>query len=317
MKRSTKRDIAISCFVFALGCFLMAAGWGMGGSFTGGRNISIGGSNGVQIGGSGIFIGGSNGIYVGPYGISIGGRNGIYVGPGGIRIGASGAYNETVVDQVWIQSGTEGEWGSTVYEDRNMVVQNIEVEAFDRIEADINLGDISVIYDGNGYFVEFQDNIEGYELHYKFNGSTLVIWSEEQNKHWGNTINAKAQVTILVPVGTSLQKIDLATDLGDISVVGQDQTVSSATLVTDLGDINWYHAAAKELKAESSLGNVSVILPTGQGLSYDLSTNLGEVWLNGNDVGEKESHTARNEQYYVKAHSSLGDVELSFTESEE
>lgn len=311
MKRSTKRDIAISCFVFALGCFLMAAGWSMGGSFTGGRSISIGGSNGLQIGGSGIFIGGSNGIYVGPYGISIGGRNGVYVGPGGIRIGASGAYNETVVDQVYLQPGGEYEWGTTVYEDRDMVIRNIEVEAFDRIEANIGLGDISVIQDGPGYFVEFQDNIEGYELNYKFNGSTLVIWSEQPSKHlWGGTPNVKAAVTILIPNGVALEGLELYSDLGDIYVGELDHTVSRATLHTDLGDVTWYCSRVKELFADSSLGDVTVLLPDLERVGYELSTSLGEVMVNDLVMQNKASYAPRDKESYVQASSDLGNVYL-------
>lgn len=312
MKKSFKRRIAISCFTLALGCFLMAAGWGMGGSFSGGRTISIGGSNGVQIGGSGIFIGGSNGVYVGPYGISVGGRNGIYVGPAGIRIGASGAYNETVIDQVFIQSGTGNEWGTTVYEEADMSVQNIEVEAFDRIEANIDLGDITVIQDGTGYFVEFQDNIEDYELNYKFDGSTLVIWSDgEKRTHWGGTTNAQATVTILIPSGVALEGLELYSDLGDIFVGELDHTVSRATLHTDLGDVTWYCGRVKELFADSSLGDVTVFLPDMERVGYDLSTSLGEVMVNDLVMQkDKASYAPRDMESYVQASSDLGDVYL-------
>lgn len=312
MKRSTKRNIAISCFVFALGCFLMAAGWGMGGSWTTGRTISVGGSNGVQVGGSGIFIGGSNGVYVGPYGISIGGRNGIYVGPGGIRIGASGTYEETVIDQIYIQSGMGGEWGTTVYEEADMIVKNIEVEAFDRIEANVDLGDIEVIQDGPGYFVDFQHNIEGYELTYKFNGSTLVIESNGSNKpHWGGAVSTRAMVTVIIPSGAALKELTLYSHLGDVSVGVLDHGVTKATLGTDLGDVTWYGGQVKELYANSALGDVSVFLPDVERVGYELSTGLGEVMVNDQVMQrDKASYAPRDMECYVQANSDLGNVYL-------
>lgn len=311
MKKSFKKRLAVSCFTLALGCFLMAAGWGMGGRFSSGRSISIGGSNGVQVGGDGIFIGGSNGVYVGPYGISIGGRNGIYVGPAGIRIGASGSYNEAVIDQVFIQSGTGNEGGTTVYEEADMIIQNMEVEAFDRIEANIGLGDIMVYQDGNEYFVELRDNIAGYELNYEFRGSTLVIGSEGGNKpHWGGTTNALAEVTIIIPDGATLAGLDLYSALGNISVGELDHKVSQAALKTDLGDVNWYGGEVKELSAHSSLGNVVVILPTMERVGYELSTSLGEVVAGDHVMEKKASYSPRNEESHVKATSDLGDVYL-------
>lgn len=320
MKKSTKRDIAITCLVLALGCFLMAAGWGMGGSLTTGRNISIGGSNGIRVGSDGLFVGGRNGIYVGPYGISVGGRNGIYVGPEGIRIGASeGAYTENVetteglIDRVWSFPGTAGEWSTVVQEDGDTAVQSIEVEAFDRIRADIDLGDISVIQDGPGYFITFQNNVDGYEMNYSFDGSTLVIQSTgEKRGHWGTT-NARASVTIIVPASAGLKDVDLHSDLGDVSVGTFDREIPTATVETNLGDVTWYGSAVKELNAHSSLGNVTVMLPDPdlEKVCYELSTSLGEIIVDSEVMQNgKVSHSPQDKESYVWADSDLGDVYL-------
>ncbi len=318
MKPSTKRSIAISCLTLALGCALMAAGWGMGGSLSNGRNISIGGTNGVRLNSEGLFIGGSNGVYVGPYGISVGGRNGIYVGPAGIRIGPSGgAYAEVeqttdLIDQAWIFSGTGYEVGTAIQEDDGAVIQNIEVEPFDRIQANIDLGDITVLQHGDSYFVEFQSNIEDYyKLSYSFDGSTLVIGSEgEQKAHWG-TVNANATVTIIVPVGKGLKDIDLHSDLGDIYVGKFEQTLPKATLKTNLGNVTWENSRIKELSANSDLGDVTVILPDLENVGYELSTSLGEVMVDNDFVNkEKASRHPKDMESYVQANSDLGNVYL-------
>lgn len=311
MKKSTKRDIAITCSVLALGCFLMAAGWGMGGSLTPGQNISIGGSNGIHMGSDGLFVGGRNGIYVGPNGISVGGRNGIYVGPEGIRIGASYTSDPESTEQAWIFPGSENDWGTIVQETGDASVQSIEMEAFDCVEVNIDLGDITVVQDGPGYFVTFQNNVEEYELSYKLDGSTLSIESKgERAVHW-STVNAKASVVIIIPYGSGLKDIDLHTDLGDI-IVGQiERPVPTATLNTNLGDVTWDGSTVKELNAHSSLGNVTMMLPNLEKVGYEISTSLGEIIVD-NEVMTKENvnYKPKNAESYVRANSDLGDIYL-------
>ena len=311
MKKSTKRDIAITCSVLVLGCFLMAAGWGMGGSLTTGRNISIGGSNGIHMGSDGLFVGGRNGIYVGPNGISVGGRNGIYVGPEGIRIGASYTSDPESTEQAWIFPGSENDWGTIVQETGDASVQSIEMEAFDCVEVNIDMGDITVVQDGPGYFVTFQNNVEEYELSYKLDGSTLSIESKgERAVHWG-TVNAKASVVIIIPYGSGLKDIDLHTDLGDIMVGQIERPVPTATLNTNLGDVTWDGSTVKELNAHSSLGNVTVMLPDLEKVGYEISTSLGEIIVD-NEVMTKENvnYKPQNAESYVRANSDLGDIYL-------
>lgn len=318
MKKSIKRDIVISCSVLIFGCFLMVAGWGMGGSLSTGRNISIGGANGVHIGSDGLRVGGANGVYVGPCGISIGGPSGIYVGPEGIRIGAYGwgalvdpvSTEDVAYQEAWISSGTENEreitWGHG-----DAIGRNIEVDAFDRLEVNIDLGDISVIQDGSGYFVYLLNNMEEYALHYKFNGSTLVIDSTGENKmHWGMT-DTQASVTVVIPLGVELKSIDLHSSLGDIFVGELEQTVTSATLKADLGDVTWENSRVEEMTAHSSLGNVTVMLPDMRKVAYELSTSLGEVIVD-NEVmpKDKASYQPQDRESYVYADSDLGDVYL-------
>lgn len=312
MKKSTKRDIAITCSVLALGCFLMAAGWGMGGSLTPAQNISIGGSNGIHMGSDGLFVGGRNGIYVGPNGISVGGRNGIYVGPEGIRIGASGtAYTEAEESRIDQVGGFSENQGETAWTDGDTNIQSIEMEPFDRVEVNIDLGDISIIQDGPGYFVTFQNNVEEYELSYKLDGSTLSIESKgERAVHWG-TVNAKASVVVIIPYGSGLKDIDLHTDLGDIMVGQIERPVPTATLNTNLGDVTWDGSTVKELNVHSSLGNVTVMLPDLEKVGYEISTSLGEIIVD-NEVMTKENvnYKPQNAESYVRANSDLGDIYL-------
>ena len=316
MKRSNKRDIAISCSVLALGCFLMAAGWGMGGGLNVGRDINVGGVNGIHVGSRGLFVGGINGLYLGPLGISVGGPNGLYIGPAGIRVGSlGGAYVETGMEDVlmqeaWSVSGTEG-WNTIVSEGVGESFQNIEVEAFDRIYANVDLGDITVVQEGSGYFVAFKNNVESYGLNYSFDGSTLVIGSEGGSwKAWGGN-NAGVQVTIVIPEGAELKGVELFSNLGDLVVGELEHTLPRADLKTSLGDVTWENSTVKELNAISSLGNVTVILPDLKKVGYEVSTNLGEVIVE-NQVIEREqaSRQPRDKESFIWAHSDLGDIYL-------
>ena len=337
MKRSTKRSIAVSCALLATGCFLIAAGHGMGGRLGGGRSISIGGSNGIHISGSGIYIGGSNGIYVGPDGISIGGRNGIYVGPAGIRIGGLRGIESAEIDQVTFEMSpvTQLIQTNTIPNDPAMSEISEQFQGgFTQLMVDVDLADIKVEH-GSGYGVTLTWNVDGYELRYDYDGDQLTVWSESRG-HQAGQINQSARVVITLPVSCKLEYVSLETALGDIYWAaksnmynvqlstncgdvywGGKNQADSVTLETDLGDIWVYGLTAKNLWAVSDLGDIRLEVPrSGDDISYDLATALGSVSAYGKKYGEDYSYTAPGESCYVYARTSLGDVNLDYMDTE-
>ena len=318
MKPSTKRSIAVSCFLLALGCFLMAAGWGMGGRPTSGRGISIGGSNG---------------IYVGPAGIQIGGANGIYVGPEGIRIGGSHGIESTEMGQIFETSPvTQLIQVDSIPSDPSMSeISERFQNGFTQLTVDVDLADIRVEH-GSGYGVTLSWNIKDYELRYDYDGDQLQVWSESGSRGHMGQVNLSATVVITVPVSAKLEYVSLQTALGDIywsakSTLYDAQLstnlgnvywagksrAESATLETDLGDI-WVHGlTANNLWTVSDLGDITLEIPrSGDEISYDFSTALGSVSVYGKDHGEDYTYTARGEDVrYIEARCSLGDITLT------
>lgn len=315
MKPSTKRSIAVSCFTLALGCFLMAAGWGMGGR-PNGRSLTIGGSNG---------------IYVGPAGIQIGGANGIYVGPEGIRIGGSHGIDSVGIPQMLETSPvTQLIQEDTIPNDPGMSETSKQFQSgFTQLMVDVDLGDIKVEH-GAGYGVALSWNVKNYELRYDYDGDQLQIWSESRG-HQAGQINQSATVVITVPVSAKLEyvsldtalgdiywsakstiyDVQLSTNLGDVYWSGKSQA-DSATLETALGDI-WVHGlTARNLWATSDLGDITLEIPrSSDAISYDFSTALGSVSVYGKNHGDEYSYTARNESCYIDAKCSMGDITLT------
>lgn len=307
MKRSTKRDIAISCFVLALGCFLMAAGWGMGGSLATGRNLSIGGANG---------------IYLGPDGIRIGGSHGIVLGPGGISIGGG------ALETSYIQAIAEPE--------PTAKIEAQLTNGVTRLEVDIDLGDIKVMH-GTGYEVSLSWNVKDYELRYTNEDGCLRIWSEGQNSNHIGFTGLSASAVITLPVSCKLESAMLTTNLGNVFWTAK-AAVNDVEVKTNLGNVYWggkcqakfvvlesdlgnvevHGLTAKELRAVSDLGDIRIGIPTSlYGVSYDLSTAMGTVSAYGSKRGEDASYTAVDEKCYIVAKCSMGDIILERERSEE
>ena len=322
MKPSTKRSIAVSCFLLAVGCFLMAAGWGMGGRPASGRGISIGGSNGIYVGPAGIQIGGANGIYVGPEGIRIGGAHGI--GSAGIdRVPES----SPVTQLIQVDKGIPNDPSMSLVSEISEQFQN----GFAQLTVDVDLADIKVEH-GSGYGVTLSWNVRDYELRYDYDGEQLRVWSESGSRGHAGQVDLSATVVITLPVSAKLEyvaletslgdiywsakstiyDVQLSTHLGDVYWAGKSQA-ESATLETDLGDI-WVHGlTAKNLWTLSNLGDITLLMPRSDGgISYDFSTALGSVSVYGKDHGEDYTYTARGEDVrYIEARCSMGDITLT------
>lgn len=254
-------------------------------------------------------------VHVGTDGIRVGGENGVYVGPGGISVG-----------------GNDVDWVETVDGVSRPAANGLEespLAAFTRLEVDVDLADVTV-ETGTDYGVALSWNVERYELRYENKDGRLRIWSESKGNHTGIN-NLTAQVTVTLPEGCSLKKADLHTALGDI-LWNADADVDSVEVDTDLGDVVWNgvcqskdasletnlgnvevsNLTARELTADSDLGNVQIDFPVSEGVSYDLSTDMGTVSVNGETYKEETAYTARNEEYSIQAESSMGDVDLDY-----
>ena len=267
MKRAVKISLITAGAAFALGLILFLTGLVMGGGYEARSRMENTAWSWIDRW-DGVDYGG---VHVGGGRIDIGGHNGIHIG-GGV--------------------GKTDEGGET--------------EAFQRVNVDLDLGDVKLV-EGGGYRVDLAYDGTG-PIYYSVQDGQLSVWSEDSSRYHYGVHSSSALVTVTVPAGTVLTDMTVDTDLGDVTVDAA-VTANSLDLASDLGNVTCRRATAKYLTADTDMGDVKIEFPVGDGVDYDLSCDMGEVRLNGVKQG---NHVASilSQKYQIEAESSMGDVTL-------
>lgn len=230
-----------------------------------------------------IHIGGENGIHVDGESVDIGGDRGIHVGH---RSGNGHSGQELLVESGVLTGVTS-------------------------IEADLDCGDIRV-REGESLTLSLSWNLNNYTMRYQVENGVLKVEDESWGNAKNNQMNIKCEALLTIPAGTALDVLELSTGWGDIEVDAA-VTTREADLSTELGDVVCRKLQAIELGVESELGDVTVAVPAEcKGLSYSLSTDLGEVRLNGKTQKNPTVVVLSDNGYYVEAETDLGDVDLEY-----
>lgn len=283
MKRTDKLICGVATGILALGLVFR-----MTGAFGGGRAESRQYEREVL----------DNG-YWGPIhaeddGFWIGGRQGLWIGSEGIRFGErlEGLADIGVKEQIR-ESG--------------------ELAGITGVDVDIDFGDIQVLT-GESCNAVLSWNFSGYALDYRVENGVLKVESESQREGVSGNLEMTSLVVITLPAETELHEMDLSTDFGNISVEAEGVTGWEVEMTTNLGDVNCFGLTARELKAESDLGDVTVHFPQRENVGYHLSAQLGTVKVNDTTFqGEGEMKLEAQEQmYFVEASTDLGDVTLLY-----
>lgn len=291
MKRAVKISLSLAGGLCVVGIALWLAGFFMGGRAEVNRYYadrwntfpwqSLFGP--IRVNTEGVHIGGENGIHVDSDGVSIGGEHGIQVGHHS-------------------ESGHSG---------RKQQLETGALTGVTSVEVDVDCGDVWV-QEGDEVSASLSWNLNNYDLSYHVENGVLKVESES----WGighiGTLNINCKVIVTVPAGTALDELEISTDLGDVEV-DADVTVRKAELSTNLGDVVCRNLQARELDAESDLGDITVAVPAEcKDLSYDLSTDLGTVYFNGQSQKNPTVKVSSDQKYYVEAKTSLGNVKLEY-----
>ena len=290
MKKTIKIWLALTGTLFALGLALNLVGTAMGGRRESRQyyeerwedfswNNALGP---IQVNSNGVHIGGKNGIHVDSDGVDIGGEHGIHVGH----------HNE---------NGYSGE---------KQLVESGALSGITAIEVDVDCGDIR-LQEGEAFSVSLDWNLSNYVMSYQVEDGVLKV----EDESWGNTktpFNVTCAVLVTIPSGANLDEVDLSTNMGNIEV-DTAISVKEASFSTELGDVTAKALQATSLEAESDLGDVTVAVPAEcKSLSYTLSTDLGEVYFNG-EIQKNPTIVVKSDQkYYVEATTSLGNVNLEY-----
>lgn len=219
-----------------------------------------------------------------------------------------------------------GLYGYSAGESKNVhSMSDLELDAFQVLEIDVDLGDISILT--GDYGVELEWWGENYQLSFTNEGGTLKVRSSSSQPNFGF---CGGKVTVYVPEGTVLDQLDVNADLGGVdldgirvrqadltlslgSLTGYDLTVTDKlTVEADLGDVDLSGDLRGLVDVQASLGSVELDLsgPASE-YSYDVKVSLGEIWVDGNEhVGEHISGGRGSTVIQINA--DLGDVELYF-----
>lgn len=185
------------------------------------------------------------------------------------------------------------------------------------IDVDVDCGDI-ILRQGECFSVSMEWNLRGFTVDYEVKDGVLKVESDSRSHFLNGLSGMKNEVTITVPAGSTLNSLELSTNLGDIKVDAAF-TVDKADLSTDLGDIECENIWAAVLTVETDLGDIDIRLPGSKDdYLWKLETSLGELRvdkerMNG-DTAVNTSIRGGKGSNRVNASSSLGDVSLSFAD---
>lgn len=170
------------------------------------------------------------------------------------------------------------------------------VDAFATVEVGIALGDVVLRAEGDAFRVEAEysgeTNGEPYRIEYEVAGGKLNVVSHPRsvNQKDGDD-RCQARVTVTVPAGRALDRVDIKTGLGDIDL-GAVET-DRVDLNTGLGDVKVHGAAADSITLHTGLGDLAVEDVSAD--SLDLKNGLGDIDLRGAPAGEMELQTGMGE----------------------
>lgn len=239
-------------------------------------------------------------IDISPEGVSVGGENGIRVDSGGVSIGG--------------EHGIHVDHHGSEHGESKQVVESGALTGIREIDVEVDCGDIW-LEAGEECSVSLDWNLSDYTMSYRVEDGVLKV----EDESWGsgklaNGFSIACRVILTVPDDMSLDRLHLSTDMGDISADAAI-SVNKAELSTDLGDVTCRGLRALELEAESDLGDVAVELPEDcVDPGYSLSTDLGEVYVNGRAEKGSTAVTKGKGSYFVEAQTSLGNVTLEYSE---
>ena len=217
------------------------------------------------------------------------------------------------------------------------------MEAFDAVDVDISLGNITVC-EGPDYtlFIEQSSGLNGYSLKWEVKDGVLKIRDASSEGHsiglgglQGIFGDKAVDVCITVPAWEEVDEVVLKTALGNVFVA--NMTVEKITAETDMGNVECYEVReAKKVELKTDMGNVEfgvselwdgveIDLETSMGqveanmncpeqdCEYEIETDLGTVTVNGVRRGSK-ADSKGSKPYKLNAESEMGDVNVYFVE---
>ena len=212
---------------------------------------------------------------------------------------------------------------------KNEIINNQNLAAFQSLDIKVDLGDVTVV-EGDSYGVELSWWGVNYQLNYSNENGKLKVWSSSKSGISLSTSNVGSEVTVTVPAGTVLDSLDLNVDLGDAyldglrarqadltlslgNLTGYEMEVSERTTVkADLGDVSLSGDFRGKIDVEADLGSVELnFAGPGSDYNYDLNLSLGSAQIDGAECSGNHVTGGRGSNT-IKVNADLGDIQLNF-----
>lgn len=181
------------------------------------------------------------------------------------------------------------------------------LDAFTKITVEVGIGAI-VLEEGTEYALSMDWFLNTADLKYDDEEGTLKIWSaiSGMRDQRGGTIR------ITVPTGTTLEKVDFQTGLGEIEV--RDCAVSEKVKAfTGLGNIEVSGSFTGEIDLEVGMGDIDVsLIGSAEDYQIDLETGLGKVKVDGQRYGT--SYETGKGAHELDCSTGLGDISVDLCE---
>lgn len=234
-------------------------------------------------------------------------------------------------------------------EEPQITLDKTELDEFTNLDIHVSVGDINII-PSDTYAIEYALNTSN--VTYEVKDGTLTFDTESENKAIENfSFSSNNYLNIYVPSDSKLAKASIRGNVGDINI--DSLTFDSLELISNVGDItltkctvnntssivvntgdckltncNFTSAEIEsdtgdvnstglnitsKINVTSSVGDVEIGLASGN-YNIDLSTDCGDIKVNGKDVddGVSQSFKENNGNIIITISSDTGDIELVY-----
>ena len=164
------------------------------------------------------------------------------------------------------------------------------------------------IEDGDNFHIESNFDREYLKPEVSVSGDKLVVRQKGRNHRGINIGSQSCKVVITIPSGTSLNNIDINSNVGDIAI--RDLQSKDIAINLNVGEINVRNVDFDNIQCNNNVGEIS-INPLAKLDDYDMSlaTDIGEVRVAGRNY--KRSYNSRgNGKKKIRANTNVGEIKV-------
>jgi DUF4097 and DUF4098 domain-containing protein YvlB len=203
--------------------------------------------------------------------------------------------------------------------------QTEKLGTFTKVKAELDIMNLT-IQTGKEYSISYSCPQKLIPVYSISDDGTLTI--KQKGGYISGYHGQECKVTIVVPEKTSLEKLDVNVDAGNLILSGitaenvdieadagnvkmENASLGKVVSSVDAGNLTMSDTAFDSLDAESDAGNVTLSgIDSVNEYSIQASTDLGKVTIAGQGVS-KEYHSSQDGTKYIKIESDLGNVTIN------